>query len=385
MAHKILMLGGRRSGKSSILASVVYALGKTSELFSITDQTIYTAETVSLNEKRLELENYLKKRKNSSLNSNFRVDMAPTNGMVDYNIMAQIRGASDVMFDFVDVQGEAMEVQSKFHQSLKEQVALGDVFIVAIDTPYLMQDEDENINTVWNRTDEITNLLANIHIEDEDIDRKLIILCPVKCEKWTQHGKAEKVTERVCNAYKRLINNWVNHRAVDIWVMPVETAGGIEHSKLLDGYRIFKNDTDKVGELGSIHDLTGQVMLKNGDIVSPSSVIIENEPDKSLVFSSTQIPLSWFVVNGKGYSPARCEQPAYHIIRFLVKKEEKATEAKKKAIDETIWIFRWWRRLWNPPFGQYLNAYRNLIDDMERNHLIKTNGDGFKKIETIVK
>ena len=50
MAHKILMLGGRRSGKSSILASIVYALDQNTELFSITDQTVYSQNDVSLNE-----------------------------------------------------------------------------------------------------------------------------------------------------------------------------------------------------------------------------------------------------------------------------------------------------------------------------------------------
>ena len=47
MAHKILMLGGRRSGKSSILASIVYALDQNTELFSITDQTVYSQNDVS--------------------------------------------------------------------------------------------------------------------------------------------------------------------------------------------------------------------------------------------------------------------------------------------------------------------------------------------------
>lgn len=388
MAHQILMLGGRRSGKSSILASIVYALGQNSELFSITDQTDYTMKDglgISLNAKRIEIDNYLRNRRNAGRNSHFLVDMTPNKGESNYNLETQIKGASKVSFDFVDVQGESMEVSSPYHNRVKELVGQSDVFVVAIDTPYLMQDINENINAVWNRTEEITNLLANIKIENEDVDRKLIILCPVKCEKWTQSGQAEKVTERVCQAYKRMINNWVNHSAVDIWVMPIETAGGIVHSKLLDGYRLFRGKNDRIGELCSKNEITGQIMLKNGEIlVSTPDTIIETEPDKSLMYDFTQIPLSWYVVNGKGFAPARCEQPAFHIFRFLVKKEEKAVLIEKQAVDTAPWWKRWWKKLWSPPFGRYLAAYSKLINDLEDRHLIKTSGDGFKKIESVI-
>jgi len=381
MAHKILMLGGRRSGKSSILASIVYALDQNTELFSITDQTVYSQNDVSLNAKRIEIDNYLKQRRNMGRNSHFLVDMTPTLKEGHYNLKSQIKGASDVYFEFVDVQGESMEVTSSYHSRVKELVSQSDVFVVAIDTPYLMQDINENINTVWNRTEEITSLLANIKISNEEIDRKLIILCPVKCEKWTQSGQSDDVTNRVCQAYKKLINTWATHNAVDIWVMPIETAGGIVHSKLLDGYRLFRNDRDRTGELCSKNEMTGQIMLKNGEILTPASVsMVEHEPDKSLKYDYTQIPLSWYVVNGKGFAPARCEQPALHIFRFLVKKEEKAVLYEQQAVNSEPWWSRWWKKLWAPPFDRYLAAYSQLINKLEDCHMIKTSGDGFKKI-----
>lgn len=386
MAHQILMLGGRRSGKSSILASIVHALGQNSELFSITDQTDYSIKNglgISLKAKRVEIDNYLKERKNVSRNSHFLVDMTPNLGTGVYNLETQIKGKCKVRFDFVDVQGESMEVTSHYHNEVKDLVTKSDVFIVAIDTPFLMQDINDNINTVWNRTGEITDLLANIKIEDEKIDKKLIILCPVKCERWTQSGHADAVTKRVCETYKNMINNWAPHPAVDIWVMPVETAGGIVHSKLLDGYRIFRGKDDRTGVLCSKNDLTGQIMLGNGEIVSSSSEFtIEDKPDSSLMFDFTQIPLSWYKVNGRGFTPARCEQPAYHIFRFLVKKEEEAVLVEQRAVETAPWWKRWWKKLWSPPFGSYLAAYSDLINKMEDKHLIKTSGDGFLKIES---
>ena len=390
MAHQILMLGGRRAGKSSILASILYSLGENmvDNLCAFTDQTDYSGSDglgVPLHTKRIEIDNYLRTRQKVGANSNFLVDMTPSKGKSTYNLGAQIKGASKVGFDFVDVPGEWMEATSPNYNTQKELVTKSDVFVIAIDTPYLMQEENENINTVYNRVEEITNLLANIQIDNEDIDRKLIILCPVKCEKWTQNKQADDVTEKVCSAYRKLINNWVNHKSVDIWVMPIETAGGIVHSKLLDGYRVFKSEKDKFGELCSINDLTNQIMLKDGKILSQNSVYtIESEPDKSLFFDFTQLPLSWYVTNGKGFSPSLCEQPAYHILKFLVEKEEKATKAQKTIVDDAPWWKRWWLKIWSPPFGKHLKAYEELVSKMEQQHLIKTNGNGFKKIENVI-
>lgn len=391
MAHQILMLGGRRSGKSSILASVLYSLGNNlaDSLCSVTDQTNYSGSDsvgIPLHAKRIEIDNYLRTRQKVGANSNFLVDMTSTKGEGVYNLKIQIKGSKDVAFDFVDVPGEYMEAKSSNHAKLIEKVKSSDVYIIAIDTPYLMQDDNPNINTVYNRTEEITNLLANISIENDNIDRKLIILCPVKCEKWTQSGKAEEVTDKVEVAYRNLINNWVGSSAVDIWVMPIETAGGIVHSKLLDGYRLFKSDKDKTGELCSINPLTQQVMLKDGKTLLKKSVYnVEEEPDKSLYFDFTQLPLSWYMTNGKGFSPIYCEQPAYHILRFLVKKEELATKAEKDKISNSPWWKRWWKRMWSPPFGKYLDAYHDLISDFEKHNQIKNQGDGFRKVDNLIK
>lgn len=389
MSHQILMLGGRRAGKSSILATILYSLGENmpGNLCSVTDQTDYTSSdglSVPLHAKRIEIDNYLRTRQKVGTNSNFMVDMSPSKSQSTYSLATQIGGCSGVYFDFVDVPGEWMASTSQGHNPLIELVTKSDIFVIAIDTPYLMQEENENINTVYNRIEEITNVLANIKINNES-DRKLIILCPVKCEKWTQDNKGEQVADKACVAYKKLINNWVTHPSVDIWVMPIETAGGIVHTKLLDGYRVFKSERDRSGELCSINDMTGQIMLKDGKIISQSAVYqIESAPDKSLFIDFTQLPLSWYATNGQGFTPKLCEQPAYHILSFLVKKEQEIALIQKRKIDNSPWWIRWLKELWSPPFGIYLNAYSELISKFEKQHLIKTQGDGFRKIESLI-
>ena len=87
MEHKILMMGGRRAGKSTILSSILSSLRQTpGAICTILDRTDYTQmiETPNglipmptLDIKQREVVNYMKKK---STNTNFLVDMSPSYG-----------------------------------------------------------------------------------------------------------------------------------------------------------------------------------------------------------------------------------------------------------------------------------------------------------------
>lgn len=380
---KIIMLGGRRSGKSTILSTIIHTLNnESSHLCAFNDATPYGASSgmqVSLIEKRREIDNYLRKRVKFGNNSQFIVDMSPSTNQGDYNIVASVKGASKIGLDFVDVPGEWMESHNHTTSGLLNHVKESDVFIVAIDTPYLMQDENPNINSVWNRTDEITNLLSEIKINAED-DRKLVLFVPVKCEKWAREGRMDEVTARVKESYKTFINSWVDNKAVEIWVMPIITVGGLEHTALLDAYRFFKTEKEKVGEICSIEPFTGILRLKDGKTLFESSVYsVDSEPDKSYCISYTQIPLSWYRCTlDEGFNPRFCEQVAYHILRFLVEKETILSEQKYNEYRNKPW----WIRIFSSGgrFGKYLSIYRDLVGRIP----LKISGDGFTHVTEMV-
>lgn len=379
---KIIMLGGRRSGKSTILSTVVHSLNeKVSHLCALNDVTPYGGSSgmqVPLKAKRLEIDEYLRKRNKFGTNSQFIVDMSPSKDQGDFNLIASIQGASQIGLDFVDVPGEWMQEDVSQHATLVKLVKESDVFVIAIDTPYLMQDENPNVNTVWNRTEEIDNLLANIVTEDK-ADKKLILFVPVKCEKWVNSGEMDKVTARVKQAYRLVINKWVNNPAVEMWVMPVETAGGIEHARLLDAYRFYRDKNDKAGEICSIDPLTDILMLRDGKTLFKYAVdSVEEDPDKSFCLSYTQLPLSWYKTTGKGFKPRNCEQVAYRILHFLVKKEELMSTLKYEKYKDMVW----WKRIFSNGgrFGRYLPKYRELISKIP----LKSSGDGFERIESMV-
>lgn len=386
MAHKILMLGGFRAGKSSILASILSSVKDVNKgIFSIVDKTDYTdaaGAPVTLDHKTMEVKNYIKKRdKVHGENELFLVDMTPTQGKSTYTLTTRIDGAAGVNFDFVDVPGEWMEKTQKSHNDLKEAIAECDVFVIAIDTPYMMQ-EDDDLNKLYNRIDEITTALDDI-ADDIDMEylecqKKMIIFCPVKCEKWVRAGEADKVSQKVRSSYKELINKFCNNRGVDMWIMPIQTVGAIEFAEMKDAYRYFPTPAEKAGIRCSCDELTGIVRLSDGKVVSDAT---EDQLVKDTSYDGVrdgfEIPWAWYKRNGVSeYDPVDCEQPAYHILRFLVKKELAITQTKVEEVKR----YPWWKRVFawlnNPPFGIYLVQYRKVVDSLD----VKESGDGFMEI-----
>ena len=395
MSHKILMMGGRRAGKSTILASILYVLKKEmpGSLCTINDKTDYT-QTITdefgqaqplptLDVKRLEVKNYMDHRGDRAT---FLVDMGPTYGKASYTLRVNT-GQTNVDLEFVDVPGEWMRRNVQEFNQLKEQVMSSDVYVIAIDTPFLMQD-DEDINAVYNRVQEITDVISEMHIDPNvEADRRQIILCPVKCEKWIRAGQADQVTQKVKKAYKDLINKWLKFPNVSIWVMPIQTVGGLESVKLMPAKIYFKDAHDRHGQSCSVDETTGLITDKDGNTIDPDEVD-RVEDDKKWEIDYMSIPLSWYRKNGRGFTPVYCEQPGFHILRFLVEKEEEVIRQKaasdRMTLERRGFFMRFLTKLFNPTFGEYLPVWRNVINEMKSRGLLKEQGDGFERVCKII-
>lgn len=390
MEHKVIMMGGRRAGKSTILASILSQLSDNApgKVCTIIDRTDYTQmiqddkgnliNLPTLAIKKYEIRNYVSKR---SRNTEFLVDMSPTKGKASY-ILEISANYTAINFEFVDVPGEWMRKNVTEHQVLVDCVKESDVFVIAIDTPYLMNTDDDEgrcVNKVYNRIEEITSTLTNIVI-NTSCDKKQILLCPIKCEKWVRNGEADEVVKKVCEAYRNLINRWVSHPEVTIQIMPIQTVGGFESSRLLPAKLFFKDDYDRTGVSCSEDPLTGMLMNKDGNLLrrtDGSSV----ENDEAFKIDYIDIPLSWYKINDVGFSPKFCEQPGFHILKFLVEKEENVikmkAQAEQKELERHGPFWRFFKTLFHPTFGQYLPVWRNVISELEKGGYIKTAGDGF--------
>ena len=393
MEHKIIMMGGRRSGKSTILSSILSQLRKNTPgtICTIIDNTDYTQaiETKNgtvplptLDIKQNEIKSYINKRQK---NTEFLVDMSPTYGKASYVLEVSANNTA-INLEFIDVPGEWMRANVLEYAQLVSHIEESDVFVIAIDTPFLMNAEEE-INSVYNRVNEITQAMSKLKI-GSPADLKQIILCPVKCEKWVKEGEFDKLVTKVKQAYRDLINRWVNCPEVTIQIMPIQTVGGLIFSRLLPAKLFFKDDNDPVGESCSEDPLTGLIINKEGKILRQTeNSFVDDDTKWSIDYMD--IPLSWYQLNGEGFNPKFCEQPGFHILKFLVEKEENVLKARAEEEQDTIrkrsWIINWLTKIFNPTFGQYLPVWKNVIDELSRGNYIKTEGDGFCYVREQIK
>lgn len=395
-SHKVIMLGGRRSGKTSVLACIIDQMANNTpgdicsviqvdqgHVFYDENNNSYTMPT--LYEKMIEVQRFVSGHKLS--NDLFVVDMTPSPYKGSYYIQIKTGGSAEMSLEFVDVPGEFMEAHSKSHAYLEDQISKSDLFIITIDTPFLMEADDAE-NIIYNRVDEITASMQKMKIENE-YDKKFILFCPVKCEKWLHAGQGEMVADKVCKVYRTLINSWVQHSNVTMWIMPVETAGGIEFCKFMDASRVFKSDDDRMGTPCSVDPNTEIIRYRNGKTeIKQESYRFEEDTIYQEQFNTiVPIPLPWYKANGKEFVPRLCEQPVYHFLRFLAEKEKSINEAKLRRDKDVSWWEKFKRFFtgYKSPFGKYAKEFSDMVDKIRSENLLKESGDGFRKLTTTIK
>lgn len=383
--HRIIMLGGRRAGKSTILASILKALDSSTpgSVCTITDETDYSGteqNMATLDDKRREVADYMEDKSEKKM---FLVDMSSTQEQATYTLRVNAE-TQNLSLEFVDVPGEWMRRKSKDYKTLCSLTNESDVFVIAIDTPFMMMAKN-NENEVFNRINEITNLLVSEVKIVNETDRKLILICPVKCEKWVRGGLADEVAQKTKTMYKTLINTFVKFDNVDVRIMPIQTVGGIESVKLLDALLCFKNGNDANG-ISCSRD--GNMLIdQHGNIIDEGKIDrIEN--DTAWKIDHTKLSLSWYKTNGAGFQPVFCEQPGFHILKFLVEKEENILHVKadkeKQELESDFFIIKWFKETFNPTFGKHLPVWDFVIRGLKEKKLIKESGDGFELVKTVI-
>lgn len=115
------------------------------------------------------------------------------------------------------------------------------VFLIAIDTPHLMEDADPatgigRSHQWFNRAEEVTRVIK-LALERKQ-KKSLVIFAPVKCEKYYYAGRMEKVNRAVHAGYRELLEYLTCGPAKD-WcttaITPVLTIGGVSFLYFRDG------------------------------------------------------------------------------------------------------------------------------------------------------
>lgn len=378
-------MGGRRAGKTSVLAGLVNTMvnGDIKNLLAINDVTVLMPDQESLANKIERLKESVK----SLSGKTFLVDDSKTSSFTTHSLQFEIPGTSNNMtIEFKDANGEFYESRASYDthggapinkEQIIDAVKEADVYVIAIDTPYLMEAVnpgnelcDESINMAYNHVDDIHSYLT--YIDDKDgADAKLVLFVPIKCEKWVHRGEADKVTQRIKDVYKTVFKALDGYKNLQVDIIPVETVGAIEFKEHQTAMICSNNDF--VARKCCV--LNGETEVRFGDgtcrQIMQDDIIDEDPEGKISEFHSIIRPYSWFHVTGHEYAPHNCEQLAYYILQFVLKKylflknleaEKKEKERKKKS---------WWKytkiaiiAFFSIPFAIIYWAAGKLIEKM---------------------
>jgi len=340
MDINIMMIGGRRCGKTSVLASMQDSFDK---IFGKSNLTIETdAESMlPLSEKMDEIQNlYALKDKVPR----FTPDDNPTAEMTKYHLSISLKSKpkGKIDYHFIDFPGEW--VQSKEHsKDVEELVKSSDVFVVAIDTPHLMEEAPDNTpesvgiyNDKQNRCKMICEFLKKAPLEGNP---KMVLFVPLKCEKYSIENKMELVNQRVKTAYRSFfdyIDNDFNRHKCTIVIAPIFTFGTVQFTR-------FKREGSEI----LLHD----------------NYQLPKYPLYSFTDKATNRP-----------EPKYCEQPLLYVLYYLLRAAQKEREDKTDGVFKKLFGKISERFFKMPSSGDFMKE----IDTIQKE--IKINGDGYEII-----
>lgn len=416
MALNVIMIGASRSGKTSILASMLNNVRdsrsecKVNNYFFIDDKSDYDGlETemlckVNLQENIDGMKDMLKVQvdghyvpKMAALmgtQANFRYKMD-----VNYKLNG-IKSGKTLSIVFNDIPGEFCTDTN--YDLIVDEVKKSQILIVAVDVPCLMYAKErglDSLNTVMNCTNAVYNALQDLgtgcydEISNElERNRKLtellrmVIFVPIKCEYWMQNGQMADVIKEIKRVYDRELEICRNFENIQAMVLPIETIGTClfdhfsdEENSLILKYGIpptSKNyvDEDVIDGKKAVRCeqiAEGQVRLKNG-------VIYDLRPDDKLISARERkvhpycyergklIPYTWFKANSKRFEPKYCELLFSRILKFSIMDLAKRTgHSPREAFDDAN---KWWEIILRIPdfFSRWFSGDRAAYSDVEQ-------------------
>lgn len=385
---KVLMMGGRRCGKTSALASLFYQArnGQLHTVFDFNDVTppqtkpdpdTGTIKTIdSLEDKRRELEHAIR----DGGNGIFLVDAGITRNYWDYVLRLSVPG-TDRKYDiqFRDCAGEIFE--RNVPEDLRNYIGQCDIFIVVVDTPFLMEENDVE-NECANRYQEISDFLAHMDRGGRPIQ---VLFVPVKCEKWVKEGKIDEVCNAVEKYHGNTIRTLLASSNVEVSIIPIETAGDVIFEEFRMPYVLRQPDENNPGQTvkikcSKVDGNNTKVMLGNGKphTIQDGEYVSEDEEG---VFAGTGIvrKSTWFSLRHRQdadaqYTPHNCDQLVTHILRFMFNKIQ--NKNKNRSIFKILWDYI-------RTFGTI--TYEDMsvaLNELRRLDMIKNRGEGIRILKS---
>lgn len=324
----IMMVGGRRCGKTSVLASMQRCFEDVSQ---DTNLMLNTADNETLDvieQKRREMQKYFFNKDMA-----FEPDSNPTLALTTYGFDLDLHGKKGhhLGLNFIDYPGEWLSPKASPSEKdeLNKYMKTSHILVVAIDTPYMMEEEgkyNDDVNFCYR----ITEMIKKSGFADKE---NLILFVPLKCERYYREEKMTLVHNKICKVYETLIQVIQAGGKCAAAITPILTLGGAEFS------RFARNE--------------------NGDLILREGTDI---PDKAIYYFPD--------ASVKEPEPKYCEQPLFYILAYALRMAKKAKEDKKGSMDA---LFQWFQTelLKWPSAADYGQEFDRIRSKM------KTSGNGY--------
>lgn len=231
----VMMIGGRRCGKTSVLAAMQDSFNKKVSGTPLRFDTADGTTVKVLGDKISEIQEYFTVKGHSPT---FVPDDTPTKDISTYSFNVGLKDSktkSKIKINFIDLPGEWV-VNHTHDDEIMDNMSKSRVLIIAIDTPHLME-ENGRFNERRNHCYDIIEMVKRVGFADADKGAGLILLIPLKCERYYNDKRMEEVLIKVKEAYSDLIQ-YINQPGVDgkrsscqVAVTPIRTMGGAAFEK----------------------------------------------------------------------------------------------------------------------------------------------------------
>lgn len=226
MDMKVCMMGPRGVGKTTILTSIFTdskeSIGSNSNLLMTAEQ----ATQAQLTDRKHFLNAVFANRKD--INDKPEAGLAASSEISTFDFHFGLKGKDPrINLEIKDFPGEFVDRNPDDVMSfINESTAI----FIAIDTPHLMEYQGQ-FNEVKNKPKIITEFFRKVlpTIKGE----RLVLLIPLKCERYFHDNRMEEVVNSVKEAYSDLITLFVDSHKVACAITSIQTMGDVEYDKML--------------------------------------------------------------------------------------------------------------------------------------------------------
>ena len=276
---RVSMMGARGVGKTTVLTSIF----KESQQEIAGSSIFWKADNETagvLNSLKLSLMNAFETRNPSNLPA--------SREQAEYCFKLGMSGKDKLDIRIKDFPGEYLTSDNADNRrSVSSFISESQIILIAIDTPYLME-EDGRYNEQKNETSRVFGFLKE---NPELFKNKLIMLVPLKCECYFHNDTIHFVSDRVAKEYAPMLDYFRQNNIASV-ITPIQTLGDIDYVRMKDNP--YGGKLEKIAE----YEFHGA------------------QPK---------------------YSPLYCSQPFYYLISYSINYFEWMNNHPSGAVIEKLW------------------------------------------------